>query len=152
MFRDTRRKKRRERLILASLGIMVMAFGLWLNFKEPAGDEPVQSADSRIEADADRMNDDNDMKAAAEGADKIDENDENSGETSTEIQYESYLIKEVNGVVKVFLCDKSGKKELYLITSIPFELLSETDQELFREGVSVETKDDLGKFLENFDS
>ncbi len=35
MFRDTRRKKLKDRVILVSLGLLVMAFGLWLNMREP---------------------------------------------------------------------------------------------------------------------
>ena len=54
--------------------------------------------------------------------------------TGTAGEPESYLIKEVDGVVKVFICDEKGNKELYLITSIPFDLLSENDQQLFVDG------------------
>ena len=72
--------------------------------------------------------------------------------TDTENRPETYLIKEVEGVVKVFVCDEDGNKELYLITSIPFDLLSESDQQLFVDGVTIETEEDLGEFLQNFDS
>lgn len=57
----------------------------------------------------------------------------------------------MDGVVKVFLCS-GDEEELYLITSIPYELLSENDQKMFAEGVSIKTEEDLGEFLENFDS
>lgn len=53
---------------------------------------------------------------------------------------------------KVFVCDEDGNKELYLITSIPFDLLSESDQQLFIDGVEMKTEEDLGEFLQNFDS
>ena len=72
--------------------------------------------------------------------------------TDTEEVPETYLIKEVDGVVKVFLCDSEDNKELYLITSIPYDLLSESDQQMFSDGVELETEDDLGAFLQNFDS
>lgn len=142
MFRDMRRKKLRDRVILASLGLLVMAFGLWLNLRQPADNGMTEAVDSKVEAESNSPADKSDIG-----------NDDSSGtETGTEKQYESYLVKEVNGVVKVFLCDDTGSKELYLITSIPYELLSETDQKMFSEGVYIETKDDLGEFLENFDS
>lgn len=149
MFRDMRRKKLRDRVILASLGLLVMAFGLWLNLRQPADNGMTEAVDSKVEAEsnspADKSDIGNDESSKA--------SDDSSGtETGTEKQYESYLVKEVNGVVKVFLCDDTGSKELYLITSIPYELLSETDQKMFSEGVYIETKDDLGEFLENFDS
>ena len=148
MFRDTRKKKIRERLFFVALGLAVMAFGFWLNFRTPAQDEKVTSVDSKIQAEQTGTTDKHDISTDKD----VQKSDDKDRETGTEKQYESYLIKEVNGVVKVFLCDDSGKKELYLITSIPFDLLSETDQKLFRNGVYVETKDDLGEFLENFDS
>ena len=44
------------------------------------------------------------------------------------------------------------EKKLYLITSIPFELLSQTDQNMFSKGVTKKTKAELDEFLENFDS
>ena len=52
----------------------------------------------------------------------------------------------------MFLCDSEDNKELYLITSIPYDLLSESDQQMFSDGVELETEDDLGAFLQNFDS
>ena len=147
MFRDTRRKKLKDRVILVSLGLLVMAFGLWLNMREPADDGSVKAVDSKVEAESNSRKDDSDIETAASSK----ASDDRSTETGTEKQYGSYLVKEINGVVKVFLCDDSGSKELFMITSIPYELLSETDQKMFSEGVYIETKDDLGEFLENFD-
>ena len=77
---------------------------------------------------------------------------ETDSETGTINTPETYLIKVEDGIVKVFLCDSEGNQELYLITSVPYDLLSESDQQLFIEGVTLETEEDLGKFLENFDS
>ena len=72
-----------------------------------------------------------------------------AADTAEEEEY--YYIKEVDGVVKVFACQGEEKK-LYLITSIPFELLSQTDQNMFSKGVTKKTKAELDEFLENFDS
>ena len=33
MFRDTRRKKLRNQVILAALAVSLMTFGIWLNYK-----------------------------------------------------------------------------------------------------------------------
>ena len=94
MFRDTRRKKLRNQVILAALAVSLMTFGIWLNYK---------------------------------------------------------TVVDQDGVVKVFACQGEEKK-LYLITSIPFELLSQTDQNMFSKGVTKKTKAELDEFLENFDS
>lgn len=131
MFRNTRKKQLRNRVIAAALGVTVMTFGIWLNYKDQGEDIPAENTVKEIKI--------------TEGEDKIDE-------ASTIEVPESYLIKEVDGVVKVFLCDEKGNEELYLITSIPFDLLSESDQKLFIDGVRLDTEEDLGRFLENFDS
>ena len=131
MFRNTRKKQLRNRVIAAALGVTVMTFGIWLNYKDQAEETPVEKTVKEI---------------------KITETEDNKEEPSTINAPESYLIKEIDGVVKVFLCDENGNEELYLITSIPFELLSESDQKLFIDGVRLDTEEDLGRFLENFDS
>ena len=103
---------------------------------------PDEDAVKTIEADTQEQS--GDIKETAEK--------ETGKGTDTEEVPETYLIKEVDGVVKVFLCDSEDNKELYLITSIPYDLLSESDQQMFSDGVELETEDDLGAFLQNFDS
>ena len=143
MFGYNRKKQLRNRVIAAAAGVAIMTFGIWLNYT------------------------DNDEKKAEETVQKIEIEEESTGETSsTETREESkplneetntgmenktYLVKEENGAVKVYLCE-GDNKELYLITSIPYDLLSENDQNMFKEGVIIDTDEDLGKFLENFDS
>ncbi len=131
MFRNTRKKQLRNRVIAAAVGVTVMTFGIWLNYKDQPEDIQAENTVKEI---------------------KITESEEKEEEASTINAPDSYLIKEVDGIVKVFLCDEKGNEELYLITSIPFELLSESDQKLFRDGVTLDTEEDLGRFLENFDS
>ena len=131
MFRNTRKNQLRNRVIAAALGVTVMTFGIWLNYKDKGEDIPAESTVKEI---------------------KITESEDKNDEPSTIDEPDSYLIKEVDGIVKVFLCDEEGNEELYLITSIPFDLLSESDQKLFVDGVNLNTEDDLGRFLENFDS
>lgn len=144
MFSNTRRKKTRSRVLFASIGIILLIFGLWLNFRNDDGGDAAEDAINNIKAEQ--------SEETSEAAEPQKENTDNQEETSTSQPPESYLIKEVNGVVKVFICDEDDNQELYLITSIPFDLLSENDQQLFIDGVYVQTEEDLGKFLENFDS
>lgn len=141
MFRDMRRKKLRNRVLYLAIAAIVLAFGLWINFYENKK-VPDEDAVKTIEADTQEQS--GDIKETAEK--------ETGKGTDTEEVPETYLIKEVDGVVKVFLCDSEDNKELYLITSIPYDLLSESDQQMFSDGVELETEDDLGAFLQNFDS
>lgn len=140
MFRDTRKKRLRNRVIFAAIGVFILSFGIWLNYQGNA-EESAEDAVQNVEVKETQ---------SSERPAKKDEN--SSDETGTEMKPETYLIKEVEGVVKVFVCDEDGNKELYLITSIPFDLLSENDQQLFIDGVTMETEEDLGEFLQNFDS
>lgn len=139
MFRDTRKKALRNRIIYCAIGILIMAFGVWLNYQS-SSDSTDKAAVKTAEI----------KKADESGSDKTDSYSKQ--QTGTKEEPKTYLIKEVDGVVKVFVCDENGRKELYLITSIPFDLLSESDQQLFVDGVTMETEEDLGEFLQNFDS
>ena len=139
MFRDMRRKKLRNRVLYLAIAAIVLVFGLWINFYENKK-VPDEDAVKTIEADTQEQS--GDIKETAEK--------ETGKGTDTEEVPETYLIKEVDGVVKVFLCDSEDNKELYLITSIPYYLLSESDQQMFSDGVELETEDDLGAFLQNF--
>ena len=141
MFRDMRRKKLRNRVLYLAIAAIVLVFGLWINFYENKK-VPDEDAVKTIEADTQEQS--GDIKETAEK--------ETGKGTDTEEVPETYLIKEVDGVVKVFLCDSEDNKELYLITSIPYDLLSESDQQMFSDGVELEIEDDLGAFLQNFDS
>ena len=142
MFRDTRRKKLKNRVIFTAIGVFVLGFGIWLNFQ--GNDKDEQPAEDTVKK----------VEVQQTESDKVSETKDKIGKdgTDTENRPETYLIKEVEGVVKVFVCDEDGNKELYLITSIPFDLLSESDQQLFVDGVTIETEEDLGEFLQNFDS
>ena len=140
MFRDTRKKALRNRIIYCAIGILIMAFGVWLNYQSDSSDSADEAAVKTAEI----------KKADESGSDKKDS--ASKQQTGTKEEPKTDLIKEVDGVVKVFVCDEDGRKELYLITSIPFDLLSESDQQLFVDGVTMETEEDLGEFLQNFDS
>lgn len=140
MFRYNRKKQLRNKVIAAALGVAVMTFGIWLNYSdnnEKKAEETVQKIEIEEET-------------TIEETTKADTGKDATG-TDTETTDKSYLVKEEEGVVKVYLCE-GDNRELYLITSIPYDLLSENDQAMFREGVTIGTDEDLGKFLENFDS
>ena len=99
MFRDTRRKKLRNQVILAALAVCLMTFGIWLNYKTVVDQDGSEEAARKVKVES-----------------------------------------------------SQAEKKLYLITSIPFELLSQTDQNMFSKGVTKKTKAELDEFLENFDS
>ncbi len=145
MFGYNRKKQLRNRVIAAAAAVAFMTFGIWLNYTsndKEAAEEAVQKIEIEEEQDTEATTQ---VESRSEDA----EINTDIG-TDTTTSDKTYLVKEENGVVKVYLCEGS-KKELYLITSIPYDLLSENDQNMFKEGVTIDTDDDLGKFLENFD-
>lgn len=143
MFGYNRKKQLRNRVIAAAAGVAIMTFGIWLNYTdndEKKAEETVQKIEIEEESTGETS-----------GTETIEESKSLNDETVTDMTDKTYLVKEENGAVKVYLCEDDNK-ELYLITSIPYDLLSENDQNMFKEGVIIDTDEDLGKFLENFDS
>ena len=113
MFSNTRRKKTRSRILFASIGVILLAFGIWLNFRAD-DDEKAVAEDAVNNVKSEQSGETSEASPPQKG------NTDNKEETGTSQQPQSYLIKEINGVVKVFICDEEDNRELYLITSIPF--------------------------------
>ncbi len=63
-----------------------------------------------------------------------------------------YLVKEINGVIKIFYYSEEGKESLLRETDIAFSLLSVADQALFRKGVIRHTPEELDELLQDFES
>lgn len=73
--------------------------------------------------------------------------------TSEEVYYEPYyLIKESGGKVYVFEFDETGEKKMVQETGINFDLLRETDQELFKNGVVKYDMNEVLEILQDFES
>jgi len=144
MFSYNRKKQLRNRVIAAATGVIVMTFGIWLNYTDNE-DKKTEEAVQKIKIEEEEAIEE------TRGMESIEESPDLNVETNTDMADKTYLVKEENGAVKVYLCE-GNNKELYLITSIPYDLLSENDQKMFKKGVVIDTDEDLGKFLENFDS
>ena len=63
-----------------------------------------------------------------------------------------YLVKAVDGVIKVFYYDDQGKESLIRETDIAFSLLSVGDQALFQKGVIKHSEEELNDLLQDFES
>ena len=63
-----------------------------------------------------------------------------------------YLVKEVDGIIKVFYYDEEGKESLIRDTDIAFSVLSTADQRLFQKGVIKHTPEELDELLQDFES
>lgn len=138
MFSNKKKSFFKSKLFFGCLGALLLSFGIWLNYEGDQGREvntPVQAEESSETAQSTI----------------VDSREDEASQETTESQV-YYLVREVEGVVKIFYCDENGKESLYEITSIPFDLLNQKDQQLFAEGVRINTLEELDRFLENFDS
>ncbi len=165
MFSNQKKKFLKGKWFYGIIVLFLLAFGIWINTdtesqkantdtkveqetvsapKEPSVvDSLGQMPSNEHEANENEANETKDAK---------EKTTEESTNPSEETQQPYYLIKEVEGVVKVFYCDEKGQETLHQITSVPFQLLSKEDQQMMSEGVRMETEEELASFLENFDS
>lgn len=64
---------------------------------------------------------------------------------------EHYIIGENNGYIAIFNIDESGDKVLFKsFTDYPLSILIDIDQEKLREGIVVDSEEELSEILENF--
>ena len=87
------------------------------------------------------------VKPPETSSEQINEKDNISEESST-----YYLVKSVDGQIKVFFINKSGEPLELETTQIVYELLSTADQKLFDEGCRVESQEELAVLLQDFES
>lgn len=67
--------------------------------------------------------------------------------------YQSYyLVKYDKDVIRIFFSDETGKLTELEDTSIVFETLSGADQEDFRSGIRVNSRDELNKLMMDYES
>lgn len=73
--------------------------------------------------------------------------------TSESTNYEPYfLIKESNNKIYVYEFNESGEKKMILETNINFDLLRETDQDLFKKGIVKYDMNEVNEMLQDFES
>ncbi len=140
----------------------LFAFGIWVNQAPIDKDSPDNvKADTKYPAttnDALNQGDSGyyDIMDNIIGNENIDAPDDagtdvgTSPDESTNEGY--YLVKEVDGVIKIFYYDKDGKESLIRETDIAFSLLSIADQTLFQKGVIKHSSEELDELLQDFES
>jgi hypothetical protein len=63
-----------------------------------------------------------------------------------------YLVKDVDGIIRIFYYNEEGKESLIRETDIAFSLLSVADQALFQKGVIKHSSEELDELLQDFES
>ena len=82
------------------------------------------------------------------------EKDQSAGEKNiiSEKGASYYLVKSVDGRIKVFFVNEEGEKVELETTEIVYELLSTSDQKLFYGGVTLNSQEELAVLLQDFES
>ncbi|NLY71504.1 MAG: hypothetical protein GX076_07500 [Clostridiales bacterium] len=73
-------------------------------------------------------------------------------ETNIEKNEPYYLIKEENRVISIYYIDENGEKTFVRNTDINYDLLSNTDQSLFSNGIIKKSVEELEELLQDFGS
>ena len=143
--------------------IALFAFGLWLNQAPLDRDNPDDINTDSNYSDSTK----GDLNQGDSGSDNIMDNIigskstatqggiENAGPSLVPVELENtgyYLVKEIDGIIKIFFYDNDGKESLIRQTDIAFSLLSITDQALFQKGVIKHTPEELDELLQDFES
>ena len=106
--------------------------------------------------DDDDLDDDKDDYSSSQSGDNDDNNDNNgSDDENNNIRQGSqsyYLVKRAGDQVVVYFCGESGDLVQLETTRILYELLVTEDQKLFDEGIKVNSQEELGVLLKDFES
>ncbi|MEG1930313.1 MAG: hypothetical protein RR131_04160 [Anaerovorax sp.] len=165
-----------NKLLYVMLAIVILAFGYWMSqdmygesrlklegdvateAKQPVKEKKTEDGsilDSIVSKDSTHDSIDKTEPPGMTGESVTQKNGNVHQEEKTEEIIESkayYLVKEVEGLVKIFYYNTEGHEELIRATDIEFSLLSEADQKLFSRGILRYTKDELNQLLQDFES
>ena len=62
-----------------------------------------------------------------------------------------YILKQYEGVIAVYKINENEEEELYDITDIAITYLPQEDQEILKNGITVEGEENLNQLLEDFE-
>lgn len=140
---------------------VLFAFGIWLN-QAPVEQENPDEVSSTDKSYADTAYDESESgsynimdniignhEAVSEGG--VENTDTVSGPGDPD-HSGYYLVKEIDGIIKIFYYDEEGKETLIRETDIAFSLLSIADQAFFQKGVIKRTSEELDELLQDFES
>lgn len=146
----TRKKSLIERKGFYIALVAILGVGYLITSLLTSPEEPTESKNISANVNQTVKQNNNESEKASEKNNLNSDNIENNVQENQSSEY--YLVKESDGIVKVYQYDKNGKENLLRTTDILFSLLSEEDQNLFSEGVVVKTENELLELLQDFES
>ena len=148
-------KKRKNYMTFIYSSIIVVLCLLIVAIAWPAAPaDPTEPSNPSDTVNASKQTEPTEPKESSEpvnppetSSEQINEKDNISEDSST-----YYLVKSVDGQIKVFFVNKDGDHLELETTEIVYELLSTADQKLFDEGCRVESQEELAVLLQDFES
>ena len=148
-------KKRKNYMTFIYSAIIVVLCLLIVAIAWPAAPaDPTEPSNPSDTVNASKQTEPTEPKESSEpvnppetSSEQINEKDNISEDSST-----YYLVKSVDGQIKVFFVNKDGEPLELETTQIIYELLSTADQKLFDEGCRVESQEELAVLLQDFES
>ena len=148
-------KKRKNYMTFIYSAIIVVLCLLIVAIAWPAAPaDPTEPSNPSDPVNASKQTEPTEPKESSEpvnppetSSEQINEKDNISEDSST-----YYLVKSVDGQIKVFFVNKDGEPLELETTQIIYELLSTADQKLFDEGCRVESQEELAVLLQDFES
>ena len=143
----TKKRKNYMTFIYSAIVVVLCLLIIAIAWPTEAETEPVNKQSStdmgRIaEPDTDSESSDDEEKGQSAGEKNI----------ISEKGASYYLVKSVDGRIKVFFVNEEGEKVELETTEIVYELLSTSDQKLFDEGVTLNSQEELAVLLQDFES
>ena len=143
----TKKRKNYMTFIYSAIVVVLCLLIIAIAWPTEAETEPVNKQSStdmgRIaEPDTDSESSDDEEKGQSAGEKNI----------ISEKGASYYLVKSVDGRIKVFFVNEEGEKVELETTEIVYELLSTSDQKMFDEGVTLNSQEELAVLLQDFES
>lgn len=146
----TRKKSLIERKGFYIALVAILGIGYLITSLLTSPEEPTESKNISANVNQTVKQNNNESEEASEKNNLNSDIIENNVQENQSDEY--YLVKESDGIIKVYQYDKNGKESLLRTTDILFSLLSEEDQNLFSEGVVVKSENELLELLQDFES
>lgn len=159
----TKKSKRNYRMavwtaVVVCLCILIIYFAWPENPQENAGSgmnpdyNPSAAASSKSSSSGasidEYLDDESDSDDVAESSGNLSEIEENS---IIEPQEPYYLVKRVGTEIAVFFCDAKGNMVQLETTEILYEMLGPEDQNLFDQGIRINSQEELSILLQDFE-
>lgn len=144
--------------IVVTLCLLVIALA-WPQKTEP--DQPYGQQDAIVTNEDSATEGEQDADKTAETDENTTDKEEEESASGNNLNEETnmsgssesyYLVKRAGDQIVVYFCDGSGEMVPLETTQILYEVLGPEDQKLFDEGIKVNSQEELGVLLQDFES